>query len=111
MYSFLAMADVLVSPREEGSNFPLKVFDYLAAGKPIVATDWPAHRQVLNEERALLVEPSGDAIAVAIVRLLRDPDMAARLGAAGKAYAEEELAWSAFSEMVAALYDSVRGMR
>ena len=41
-----------LAPR--GDNLPLKVFDYLAAGKPIVATDIPAHRSALDESRALL---------------------------------------------------------
>jgi glycosyltransferase involved in cell wall biosynthesis len=51
---FLAMATVAVSPRAYGDNLPLKIFDYLAAGKAIVATDIPAHRSVLDESCALL---------------------------------------------------------
>ena len=40
--------------RAYGGNLPLKIFDYLAASRPIVATDIPTHRTVLTEERAVL---------------------------------------------------------
>ena len=56
--SYFSMADVLVSPRSHGGNLPLKVFDYLAAGRPIVATDIPTHRAVLNHA-ACSARPAG----------------------------------------------------
>jgi glycosyltransferase involved in cell wall biosynthesis len=104
---FLAMADVVVSPREPGGNLPLKIFDYMAAGKAIVATDSPTHRTVLNDERAVLVDSSAEALGGAIVRLLQDRQSAERLGAAAQVYAREKLEWKAFVEMIAQVYDSV----
>jgi glycosyltransferase involved in cell wall biosynthesis len=77
--SFLAMADVLVSSRAYGDNVPLKIFDYLAAGKPIVATDLKAHRALLDEDCAILVGNSGTALAAGINRLLRDDGLARSL--------------------------------
>src|SRR5699024_9774341 len=70
--AYLAMADVVVSPRAYGDNLPLKIFDYLSAGKPIVATDIPAHRSVLDEDRALLTGLWSPDLARGIVRLLQD---------------------------------------
>jgi glycosyltransferase involved in cell wall biosynthesis len=105
--SYLRMADVLVSPRSHGGNLPLKVFDYLAAGRPIVATDIPTHRTVLNGERALLVAPDSGALAGGILGLLRDPVRAARLAHAARRYAEEHLGWSRFVESVHDLYEDV----
>lgn len=52
--SLLEVADILVSPRLKGVNTPFKIFDYLASGKPIVATDLPMHNQVLNDRVARL---------------------------------------------------------
>ena len=104
---FLAMADVVVSPREPGGNLPLKIFDYMAAGKAIVATDSPTHRTVLNNERAVLVDSSAEALGKGIVRLLQDRQSAERLGAAAQVYAREKLEWKAFVEMIAQVYDSV----
>lgn len=106
---FLALADVLVSARAWGDNLPLKIFDYLAAGKPIVATDIPAHRAVLSEERAVLTGLGAPALAAGIVRLLRDPELAARLARSGREYADEKLGWFAFVRSVGELYKDFNG--
>ena len=106
---FLALADVVVSPRSYGDNLPLKIFDYLAAGKPIVATDIPAHRALLNEDRALLTGAWSPELASAIVRLLRDKPLASRLAAAGRTYAEERFGWFEFVRSVGDLYREVNG--
>ena len=53
--AYFAIADVLVSPRAYGDNIPLKIFDYVLSGKPIVATDIRAHRSILNDRTAQLV--------------------------------------------------------
>lgn len=105
--AFLALADVAVSPRAYGDNLPLKIFDYLAAGKPIVATDIPAHRSALTPESALLTGIEAPDLAGGIVRLLRDPELAARLAAAGRAYAEEKLGWFSFVRSVGDLYEEI----
>jgi glycosyltransferase involved in cell wall biosynthesis len=105
--SYFSMADVLVSPRSHGGNLPLKVFDYLAAGRPIVATDIATHRTVLNHQRAVLVPPHSRGLAEGILSLLGDPERAARLGHAARAYAEERLGWSSFVASLGQLYEEV----
>jgi len=66
---------------------PLKLFDYMAAGAPIVASDLPALREVLQDNvNALLARPGDpDAFAEAVRRLLADPALASRLGAQARA--------------------------
>lgn len=103
--TYLAMADVLVSPRSFGGNLPLKIFDYLAAGRPIVATDIPTHRAVLTDDLAVLVPPHADAIAGGILSILQQPARGRTLGAAGLAYALEHLGWNRFVQSVAQIYD------
>jgi glycosyltransferase involved in cell wall biosynthesis len=107
MAAYLALADVLVSPRAYGGNLPLKVFDYLAAGRPIVATDIPTHRTVLTDDRAVLVAPRTDALAEGILSVLGDPERAQRLGAAARRYAQTHLGWSRFVDSVESLYAEV----
>ncbi|MEJ7809806.1 MAG: glycosyltransferase [Gemmatimonadaceae bacterium] len=107
MAAYLAMADVLVSPRAGGGNLPLKILDYLASDRPIVATDIPTHRTVLTPERALLVSPEPAAFSRAIVELLRDPARGAALAAAARTYAEETLGRGAFLASLRTLYDEV----
>jgi len=107
MAAYLAMADVLVSPRSYGGNLPLKVFDYLAAGRPIVATDIPTHRTVLAEDRAVLVAPHTEALAEGILSVLGDPERAQRLGVAASRYAQTHLGWSRFVDSIETLYAEV----
>jgi glycosyltransferase involved in cell wall biosynthesis len=102
--AFTELASILVSSRNHGGNFPLKIFDYLAAGKPIVATDVPAHRAVLDDSLALLVCPSADAMAEGLIKVLRDRELADRLAAAAAAYARQHLAWSNFVHAVGEIY-------
>jgi glycosyltransferase involved in cell wall biosynthesis len=90
--AYVAAADVLVSPRTRGTNTPLKIYSYLRAERPIVATDLLTHTQVLNRENSLLVPPQAEAFANAIIRLLDDPVLASRL-----AQAASELARSRYS--------------
>jgi glycosyltransferase involved in cell wall biosynthesis len=78
--TYLDLADLLVSPRTGGTSVPLKIYSYLYAGKPIVATRLPAHTQVLNPENALLVEPTAAAFAAGILQLLQDPHQKEWLG-------------------------------
>jgi glycosyltransferase involved in cell wall biosynthesis len=107
MPAFLAMADLLVSARAYGGNLPLKIFDYLAASRPIVATDIPTHRSVLSEERSVLVAPRTDALADGIIGVLADPERAQRLAAAARQYAKTHLGWGRFVQAVSELYDEV----
>ncbi len=104
---YLAMADVLVSPRAFGGNLPLKIFDYLAAGRPIVATDISTHRSVLTQDTAVLVQPTSAALAKGIVSILGGPTRGRELGEAARQYAFEHLGWSRFVRTVGEIYDDV----
>jgi glycosyltransferase involved in cell wall biosynthesis len=79
---FIDACDVLVSPRIAGTNTPLKIYSYLRAHRPIVATDLHTHRQVLTPEIACLVPPAPEALAGAIARLISDPQERTRLATA-----------------------------
>lgn len=92
----LASADVLVLPNtasviSERYTSPLKLFEYLTLGRPIVASDLPAIREVLTDGRTALLVPPGDppALAHALTRVATDNALATRLGAAAAALAPE----------------------
>ena len=74
MPTFLASADVLVSPRSLGTNTPLKLYAYLMSGRPVVATDRPVHTQLLSAAEAVLASATPEGIAEAILEVLRDPE-------------------------------------
>ena len=104
---YLAMADIVVSPRAKVENLPLKIFDYLAAGKPIVAVDSPTIRKVLDDDRAVVVNPLENDLGDAMTSLLQNPERLKQLGAAARAYAEQHLGWHAFVLLVSELHARV----
>ncbi len=63
-------ARVLVSPRIAGTNTPLKIYEQLASGKPLVATRIWSHTQVLTDEVCILVEPEPEALAAGILQAI-----------------------------------------
>lgn len=63
MSLFIALADVLVSPRISGTNTPLKIYSFLKSGKPVVATNLWTHTQVLNPQISILVNPDPSRLA------------------------------------------------
>jgi glycosyltransferase involved in cell wall biosynthesis len=82
--AFIEAADILASPRITGTNTPLKIYSYLRAGKPIVATDLVTHTQVLDSETSLLAAAEPRAFADALSRLIADPDLRDRLARAAR---------------------------
>jgi glycosyltransferase involved in cell wall biosynthesis len=107
MPAYLKLADVVVSPRLYGGNLPLKVMEYMAAGRAIVATSIPAHRTVLDDGRALLVEPNADALAVGIASLLLDERRRKELGRSARQFAETHLGWVRFVHGVREVLEDV----
>ena len=89
--SLTRRADVLVHPRlacRENYSVQSKIAVYLAAGRPIVATDFGDYPALLGETGAgLLTAVSPGSLAEGIVRVLADPALAARLSAATRAVA------------------------
>ena len=79
----LAAADILLSPRIAGTNTPLKLLDYLKAGRAIVACDNPANRLIVDDSNACLVAPAPEAFAAGLAALAADTPLRERLGAAG----------------------------
>jgi glycosyltransferase involved in cell wall biosynthesis len=83
---YLAAADMAVMPYTRESHHveyyssPLKLFEYLAAGRAILSTDLPSVREVLDDRTAEFVPPEDPkAIAVGINRLAGDPARLAEL--------------------------------
>jgi glycosyltransferase involved in cell wall biosynthesis len=91
-FDIIAEADICLLPSSNtsiGSRFtsPLKLFEYMAMGKPIVTSNLPAIREVLtNSENALLVDfGDEEKFASAINLLLSSPELQLRLGTNAKA--------------------------
>lgn len=103
-----ALADVLVSPRSEGTNTPLKVYEQLASGIPLVATRIYSHTQVLNDAVAFLAEPNGENFALSLGCALSDPDQSADKVVAAKRLYDREYAPHIYEQKIQTLLKWLR---
>ena len=80
---YLDAADVLVSPRSTGTNTPLKIYQYLRSGRPIVATRLLTHTQVLDDDVSFLTPATPEGFAAGILEAHRRSGACARSRRAG----------------------------
>jgi glycosyltransferase involved in cell wall biosynthesis len=105
---YLSAADICVAP-EPSNNYNdrstmIKMTEYMAIGKPIVAFDLPEHR-VTAQEAALYAEPNSEFdFARKIVLLMGDPERRQRMGRIGEERIRTELAWSFQKEYLLKAY-------
>lgn len=102
---FLNVADILVTPRIEGNNTPLKIYSYLKSGKPIVATNHITHTQVLNDQVALLTNCNAASFADGILLLLNDRGLRQQLASNARALADEKYSYEAYVQKTAGIYN------
>lgn len=97
---WLRASDVLILPnsgKEDISKYwtsPMKMFEYMASGRPIVASDLPSLKEVLNENNSVLVEPdSPEKLSEGIKKILDNPELAEKIS--GQAFKEvQDYTWS-----------------
>jgi glycosyltransferase involved in cell wall biosynthesis len=104
---YLAQADILLSPRIQGNNTPMKLYSYLDSGKAVLATNLPTHTQVLTEDFACLVSPTKESMAAGMVKLLDNPELCQRLGTMGRRVARENYSLTAFRTKLTDFYSRV----
>ena len=107
---YLAACDLLASPHvgnPDGTPFfgsPTKLFEYMAMGKGIVASDLDQIGTILAHGKTAWLVPPGDptALAEAILRLARDPELRRRLGEAAREEVVRRHTWTAHVERILA---------
>ena len=73
---------------------PVKLFEYMAMGKPVIATDLPGVREAVGHGEAIIVDHTdAEALADQVVRLMDSPAECARIGAAGRQLVNERFGW------------------
>lgn len=102
--SFLASADVTVISRPQCPGFPVKLLNYMAAGKPIVAFEGSA--KGLHHMTNAFVASDGDwpGLARGILKLLQAPDLAAQLGNNAREWAKANFAWAKITGEIEDIY-------
>lgn len=99
MNKYLSLADILISPRCRGTNVPLKIYQYLKAKKPIVATNLYTHTQVLNPENSLLSDLTPEDMAAKILICLNNPQFCQSLAEKAFMTYKEKYSYPIFKEL------------
>jgi glycosyltransferase involved in cell wall biosynthesis len=108
---YVNLADILVTPRIEGNNTPLKIYDYLRSGRPIVATRHITHTQVLNEQVAILTDLTPAAFALGVIKLIEDENLRKQIAQNASVLAEEKYSYSAYVAKTKKVYDYLESKR
>lgn len=111
MGNVMALADVLVSPRCDGGNTPLKIYTYMASGRPILATRLETHTQVLDDKTALLASPDAEGFGRAMIEAF-EPSEAVRakldfVGKEAKELVQKNYSKESFVRRVEAFYSEI----
>ena len=99
-------------PRERRFDvaIPVKVFEYMAAGLPVVSSELPLLRQLAGDDAIVYVDPGNrDAFATAISSVLATPELAGRLGREGGRLARERLNWACEEPHFLKIYEELIG--
>ncbi len=104
---YLQQADVLVSPRTEGENTPMKIYSYMDSGRPILATRITSHTQVLDTGNAFLVHPDPASMAAGLTEVLRDNSAALQRAEKAKLKVAAEYSRAAYEKKLTGFYDEL----
>ncbi len=112
---YLCAFDVCAMPLPRAAHFahyasPLKLFEYMASGRPTVASDLPAWSDVVRHEETALLAPPGEsaALAQAIRRLRRDPALRERLATNASRRVMAHYTWAARAKKILAHIQQAR---
>ena len=105
----LARAKVLAAPAIGGESFGLVLVEAMAAATPVVASDIPGYREVVDDEASGVLVPSGDpdVLAVAVSELLEDEERRRRLGERGRELVAARYSWSGIASRLVEVYRGV----
>jgi len=104
---YLYASDILLSPRISGVNTPLKILDYMKAGKPIVATDVASHRLILDETTGVFAKPEPEYLSQAILNLVSNKEKQEQLGSSGRHLYETKFNFENYKRQLSECYGYV----
>jgi hypothetical protein len=108
MNSMVGMICYLPEPNHVNA-YPNKLFEYMAAGLPVIASDFPLWRDIVEGARCgICVDPSNTAeIRDAITRMMSDPDEGRRMGERGRRAVQELYSWATEDKKLVRLYQDI----
>jgi glycosyltransferase involved in cell wall biosynthesis len=105
--NYYALADIFVSFSYAAEGFGLTVTEALACGKPVLCSDLPAYREVL-EDKAILIPP-GDITQLSdnMVKLLKDQNLRQRMGKEALEFVKQKYDWAVSAKKFLETYKEV----
>ena len=81
---------------DRGETSPVKIFDYLACGRPVIASAIPSVSATFLQEAGVALVPPDDpaALAQAVMVLLNDPDRQVRMASIGRRFVKQRFSWT-----------------
>jgi glycosyltransferase involved in cell wall biosynthesis len=101
-------AVVQTSPRISGTNTPLKVYEQLASGIPLLATRVYSHTQVLDDRVCFLAEPTEEGLAEGLVAALTDRDRRREVAAAAQELYRQKYSRVVYERKMSQLLEALR---
>jgi glycosyltransferase involved in cell wall biosynthesis len=102
--ALLETAHIAANPRVEAEGMPLKLLNYMAAGKPIVSFSGSAPSLTHGETAWLVASGRPAELAQGILALLDDPEGAQELGRRARRFVEQHYRWPTVAEQIERVY-------
>jgi glycosyltransferase involved in cell wall biosynthesis len=103
-HAYLALGDVAVAPKMSTTEGSGKISNYMAMGLPVVTFDTPVSREMLGDVGLYATMGSAPDLADKLALALDNRELAARLGAAGRASAVADFSWHQGVQQLEAIY-------
>jgi sugar transferase (PEP-CTERM/EpsH1 system associated) len=105
---YISGAAVYVAPLRMGGGTRFKLLEAMALSRPVLSTRIGAEGFEVESERELLLADTPDEFATAVLRLLDDVELAARLGTSGREFVRRSYSWDAILPRLDAVYADLR---
>ncbi len=103
VFNFISLMDICVMAKSNWYGSPIKIFEYGAMGKPVIAPDTiPVQDVMENKVHGLLVEMNKDEVAKAIINFLDNPDYSGRLASNFNQLIIEKYTWEKVAQRIIA---------
>lgn len=118
--NYINAADIMVAPynpdrdplrKQYGIGSPIKIFEYMACGKPVVTTDLELITNIVQKGKTGLIVSPGDInkLAESLIELIDDPKEARRMGQRARRIVEHRYSWRGLAEKITGVLEQCRG--
>jgi len=108
IFDYIARADIAYSDDWSVNGFPMKIFEYMAMGKPVIAEDTESIRELLIDRVNALLYRNEEELKMKILELARDEELRKKIGDYGKRMMKDHL-WEMRAKALSSIYSKYTG--